>query len=54
MRFSFIVPVLKLILLPLYATTSVRRHQTIGLFRIVLFMWYLRTRYKFGVSPTQL
>ena len=25
-----------------------------GLLRSVLFMWYLRTLYKFGVSPAQL
>ncbi|HEY6410442.1 MAG TPA: TIGR04283 family arsenosugar biosynthesis glycosyltransferase [Ktedonobacteraceae bacterium] len=44
----------KVILLPLFVTTSARRHQKIGLFRTVLFMWYLRTLYKFGVSPAQL
>ncbi len=44
----------KVILLPLYVTTSARRHQKIGLFRTILFMWYLRTLYKFGVSPAQL
>ncbi|GAC1349669.1 MAG: hypothetical protein NVSMB27_24950 [Ktedonobacteraceae bacterium] len=54
MRFSFIVPVLMVILLPLYVTTSARRHQKIGLFRTVLLMWYLRTLYKFDVPPTHL
>ena len=44
----------KVILLPQYVTTSARRHEKIGLLRSVLFMWYLRTLYKFGVSPAQL
>lgn len=44
----------KVTLLPLYVTTSARRHEKLGLFRSVLFMWYMRTLYKFGVSPTQL
>ena len=44
----------KVVLLPQYVTTSARRHEKIGLWRSVLFMWYLRTLYKFGVSPTQL
>lgn len=44
----------KVILLPLYVTTSARRHEKNGLFRTVLLMWYLRTLYKFGVSPSQL
>ncbi len=44
----------KIILLPLYVTTSARRHAKIGLFRSVLLMWYLRALYKFGVSPAQL
>lgn len=44
----------KLVLLPHYVTTSARRHEKIGLARSVLFMWYLRTLYKFGVSPEQL
>ncbi len=44
----------KVILLPQYVTTSARRHEKIGLLRSVLFMWYLRTLYKFGVSPVQL
>jgi rSAM/selenodomain-associated transferase 2 len=42
------------ILLPLYVTTSARRHEKIGLFRSVLLMWFLRALYKFGVSPAQL
>ncbi|HVB75608.1 MAG TPA: TIGR04283 family arsenosugar biosynthesis glycosyltransferase [Ktedonobacteraceae bacterium] len=41
----------KVVLLPCYVTTSARRHQKAGLARSVLFMWYLRTLYKFGVSP---
>lgn len=44
----------KVVLLPQYVTTSARRHEKIGLLRTVLFMWYLRTLYKFGVSPAQL
>jgi rSAM/selenodomain-associated transferase 2 len=44
----------KVLLLPQYVTTSARRHEKIGLLRSVLFMWYLRTLYKFGVSPEQL
>jgi len=44
----------KLVLLSQYVTTSARRHEKIGLLRSVLFMWYLRTLYKFGVSPEQL
>jgi len=44
----------KVILLPLYVTTSARRHEKTGLFRSILLMWYLRTLYRFGVSPTQL
>ena len=44
----------RLVLLPLYITTSARRHMKIGLARSVLLMWYLRTLYKFGVSPEQL
>jgi rSAM/selenodomain-associated transferase 2 len=42
------------VLLPQYVTTSARRHERIGLIRSVLFMWYLRTLYKFGTSPTKL
>jgi rSAM/selenodomain-associated transferase 2 len=42
------------VLLPQYVTTSARRHEKIGLWRSVLFMWSLRTLYKFGMSPTQL
>ena len=44
----------KVVLLPQYVTTSARRHEKIGLIRSVLFMWYLRTLYKFGTSPTKL
>ena len=44
----------KVVLLPQYVTTSARRHEKIGLMRSVLFMWYLRTLYKFGITPAQL
>jgi rSAM/selenodomain-associated transferase 2 len=44
----------KLVLLPHYVTTSARRHMQNGLARTVLFMWYLRTLYRLGVSPEQL
>ncbi|MGZ3625425.1 MAG: TIGR04283 family arsenosugar biosynthesis glycosyltransferase, partial [Ktedonobacteraceae bacterium] len=44
----------KVVLLPQYVTTSARRHEKIGLIRSVLFMWYLRTLYKFGTSPAKL
>jgi rSAM/selenodomain-associated transferase 2 len=44
----------RLVLLPQYVTTSARRHEKNGLARTVLFMWYLRTLYRFGVSPVQL
>ncbi len=44
----------RLVLLPHYVTTSARRHMKAGLARSVLFMWYLRTLYRFGVSPEQL
>lgn len=44
----------RLVLLPHYVTTSARRHMRNGLARTVLFMWYLRTLYRFGVSPEQL
>jgi rSAM/selenodomain-associated transferase 2 len=44
----------KVILLQQYVTTSSRRHEKMGLLRTVLLMWYLRTLYKFGVSPAQL
>jgi rSAM/selenodomain-associated transferase 2 len=44
----------KVVLLPLYVTTSARRHEQNGLARTVLFMWYLRTLYRLGVSPEQL
>jgi rSAM/selenodomain-associated transferase 2 len=43
-----------LVLLPHYVKTSARRHEKIGLLRSVTFMWYLRTLYKFGVSPGRL
>ncbi len=44
----------KVALVPQYVTTSARRHEKIGLLRSVLFMWYLRTLYKFGTSPARL
>ena len=44
----------RIVLLPLYVTTSARRHERIGLLRSVLFMWYLRTLYAFGVPPAWL
>jgi rSAM/selenodomain-associated transferase 2 len=44
----------KVVLLPQYVTTSARRHEKMGLLRCVLFMWYLRTLYKCGVSPARL
>ena len=44
----------KRVLLPHSVTTSARRHMKNGLARTVLFMWYLRTLYRFGVSPEQL
>jgi rSAM/selenodomain-associated transferase 2 len=44
----------KVVLLPQYVTTSARRHEKIGVMRSVLFMWYLRTLYKFGTSPVKL
>ncbi len=44
----------KVVLLPQFVTTSARRHEQVGLWRTVLFMWYLRTLYKFGVSPARL
>lgn len=44
----------RVVLLPRSVTTSARRHQRVGLARSVLFMWYLRTLYKCGVSPEQL
>jgi rSAM/selenodomain-associated transferase 2 len=43
-----------ILLVPHYVKTSARRHEKIGLFRSVLFMWYLRTLYKFGVSAGRL
>ena len=42
------------LLVPHYVKTSARRHEKIGLFKSVLFMWYLRTLYKFGVSAGKL
>lgn len=44
----------RLVLLPHCVTTSARRHMKTGLVRTVLFMWYLRTLYRWGVSPEQL
>ncbi len=44
----------RVVLLPQYVQTSARRHEKIGLLRCVLFMWYLRTLYRFGVSPANL
>ena len=44
----------RVVLLPPYVTTSARRHAKIGLWRSVLFMWYLRVRYRLGASPAQL
>lgn len=44
----------KVVLLPQYVTTSARRHEKVGLLRSVVFMWYLRLLYRFGVSPAQL
>jgi rSAM/selenodomain-associated transferase 2 len=44
----------KVVLLPQYVTTSARRHERIGLWKSVCFMWYLRTLYRFGVSAARL
>ena len=44
----------KVVLLPQYIKTSARRHEKIGLLRSVTFMWYMRTLYRFGVSPARL
>lgn len=44
----------KVVLLPQFVITSARRHEKLGLWRSVLFMWYLRTLYNFGVTPVQL
>jgi rSAM/selenodomain-associated transferase 2 len=44
----------KVVLLPQYVTTSARRHEKMGLVPSILFMWYLRTLYRFGASPAQL
>lgn len=35
-------------------TTSGRRWETHGVFRTILFMWWLRLRYFFGADPTRL
>jgi rSAM/selenodomain-associated transferase 2 len=43
-----------LVLLSSYVTTSARRHMKKGLACAVLFMWYLRALYRFGVSREQL
>ncbi len=42
------------VLLPHYVKTSARRHEHVGLLRSVIFMWCLRTLYRFGVSPGRL
>lgn len=44
----------RFVLMPQYVITSARRHQKIGLLRSVLFMWYLRMLYRFGISPVRL
>ena len=44
----------KVVLLPQCVITSARRHQKLGLARSVLFMWYIRALYRFGVSPETL
>jgi len=44
----------RVVLLPQYVQTSARRHENSGLLRSVIFMWYLRILYKFGVSPGRL
>ena len=44
----------KVVLLPQFVTTSARRHEQVGLWRSVLFMWYLRTLYAWGVPPSKL
>ena len=44
----------RVVLVPHYVTTSARRHEQTGLLRSVLFMWYLRTLYRFGTSPLRL
>jgi rSAM/selenodomain-associated transferase 2 len=44
----------RVVLLPQYVTTSARRHEKIGLVRSIFFMWYLRTLYRLGTSPTKL
>jgi rSAM/selenodomain-associated transferase 2 len=43
-----------IVLLPLYVTTSARRHEKAGLLHSVLFMWYLRMLYACGVAPARL
>lgn len=42
------------ILLSQPVITSARRHQQAGLLSSVIFMWYMRTLYRFGVSPLRL
>ena len=42
------------VLMPQSIITSARRHEKIGLVRSIIFMWYLRALYRFGVSPAQL
>ncbi len=44
----------KMVLLPQCVTTSARRHEKIGLLKCVLFLWYVRTLSRFGVSPARL
>lgn len=44
----------KVVLLPQYVTTSARRHEQIGLWKSVCFMWYLRLLYRCGISPMHL
>jgi len=44
----------QVVLLARHITTSARRHKQTGLLRSVLLMWYLRTRYMLGTSPTRL
>jgi rSAM/selenodomain-associated transferase 2 len=44
----------RVVLLPHYVVTSARRHEKLGLLRSIVFMWYLRALYRFGVSPAYL
>lgn len=44
----------KVVLLPQYVITSARRHEQVGLWKSVCFMWYLRFLYHCGISPTNL